>query len=82
MASGRIQPFCRNYYINIVFFKGKEITPRTITEGNKTLVMHNNQFCLIWKSQNISFNQAIKDELKQNFKIVDDVISDKHVKIR
>ena len=41
--------------------------------------MHNNHFCLILKSQNITFNQAIK-ELKGNFKVVDSVISDKHVK--
>ena len=35
--------------------------------------------CLIWKSNGISFNQAIEDELKPNFKVVDNVISDKHV---
>ena len=41
--------------------------------------MHNIHFCLIWKSDNISFNQVIKDELKPIFKVVDNVISDKHV---
>ena len=35
--------------------------------------------CLIWKSDGISFDRAIK-ELKDNFKVVDNVISDKHVK--
>ena len=40
--------------------------------------MHKNHFCLIWKSNEISFNQA-KEELKNNFKVVDSVISDKHV---
>ena len=40
---------------------------------------HNNILCLIWKSQNISLNKAI-EELKTNFKVVDSVISDKHVK--
>ena len=35
---------------------------------------------LIWKTQNISFKKAIGDELEPNFKIVDNVISDKHVK--
>ena len=38
-----------------------------------------NHFCLIWKSDGVSFDKAIK-ELKDNFKIVDNVISDKHVK--
>ena len=40
--------------------------------------MHKNHFCSIWKSNGISFNQAI-EELKNNFKVVDSVISDKHV---
>ena len=79
MTSTRSQPFCRKYYINIGFFNGKK-TPRTITERNKSLFIDNKHFCIIWKSQIISFNQTIKDELKPNFKVVDDVISDKHVK--
>ena len=40
--------------------------------------IHNNHFCLIWKSDGISFDKAIK-ELKDNFRLVDKVISDKHV---
>ena len=40
---------------------------------------HINHFCLIWKSKGISFNQAIKNELKPYFKAVDNVISDKVV---
>ena len=43
--------------------------------------MHNKSFCLIWKSQNISFNQTIKDELKPNFKGVDNVIYDEQVNV-
>ena len=31
-------------------------------------------------SNNISFNQVIEDELKPNFKVADNVVSDKHVK--
>ena len=41
--------------------------------------MHKNHFCLIGKSNGISFSQAIK-ELKDNFKVIDNVITDKHVK--
>ena len=37
-----------------------------------------NHFCLVWKSIAISFNKAI-EESKLNFKVVDKVISDKHV---
>ena len=41
--------------------------------------MSNKHFCLIWKSNGISFIRAI-EELKLIFKVVDNVISDKHVK--
>ena len=41
--------------------------------------IHNNHFYLIWKSYGFSFDKAIK-ELKDNFKVVDSVISDDHVK--
>ena len=79
MTSIRTQPFCKNYNTNIGCFNGKEITPGNITERNKTLFIHKIHFCSISKSQKISFNQEIK-ELKPNFKVVDNVISDKHVK--
>ena len=41
--------------------------------------MTKNHFCLIWKSNVIILNKALK-ELKLNFQIVDNVIFDKHVK--
>ena len=44
-----------------------------------SIKIHNNHFCLIWKTNGISFDRALKD-LKDNFKVVDNVISDKHVK--
>ena len=40
--------------------------------------MYNNHFCLIWKSQNISFNQA-KQELKTNFNLVGNFITEENV---
>ena len=79
MTSARIQPFCRKYNINIGCFDGMRINPRNITQRNTALKIHNNHFCLIWKSDNVSFNQVIEDELKPNFKVVDNVVSDKHV---
>ena len=44
------------------------------------MFIYNNHFCLIWKSNGVSFSQVIENELKPNFKLVDNVISDKHVK--
>ena len=79
MTSARIQPFCRKYNINIGCFDGTRINPRNITQRDTALKIHNHLFCLIWKSDGISFDKAIK-ELKDNFKVVDNVISDKHVK--
>ena len=42
--------------------------------------MHKIHFCLIWKSNGFSFNQAIENELRPNFKVVVNVTSDKHAK--
>ena len=79
MTSARIQPFCGKYDNNIGCFDGTRIKPGNITQRNTSLFIHNNHFCLIGKSNGISFNQAIENELELNFKVVDDVISDKHV---
>ena len=54
MTIARIQPFCKNYNINIGCFNGKEVYPKDIAERNKALCIHKNHFCLIWKSETIS----------------------------
>ena len=79
MTSARIQPFCKKYNINIGCFDGTRINPRKLTQINTSLFIYNNHFCLIWKSDRISFKQVIENKLKPNFKVVDNVISDKHV---
>ena len=79
MTSARIQPFCRKYNINIGYYDGFRVYPRNNTEKNIAMKMHNNHLCLIWKSQKISLYQGI-EKLKNNFQVVDSVISDKHVK--
>ena len=79
MTSARIQPFCRKYNINIGCYDGFRVCPRNIIRRNTALKIHNIHFCLIWKTDGISFDRAIK-QLKDNFRVVDNVISDKHVK--
>ena len=54
------------------------VFPRTITNRDTALYLYNNHFCLIWKSRNVSFNQAIR-ELKNNFKKVDNYITEENV---
>ena len=78
MTSASIQPFCRNYNINLGYYYGLRICPRKITERNIALEIHKNHFCLIWKSNGISFTKAL-EELRNNFKVLDNGISDKHV---
>ena len=73
MTRARIQPFCRANNINIGYFDGTRVFPRSVTDRNHDLFLHSNRFCLIWKSEGVSFNQAIK-ELKDNFKIVGNYI--------
>ena len=60
MTSIRIQPFCRKYDNNLGYYDGYRVYPGIITEKNKALKMHNYHFCLIWKSDGISFNHAKK----------------------
>ena len=79
MTSARVGSFCRKYNINIGCFDGTRINPRNLSQRDTSLLIHNNHFCFIWKSNGISFDKAIK-ELKGNFKVVDNVISNKHIK--
>ena len=62
MTSARVGSFCRKYNINIGCFDGTRINPRNITQRDTALKIHNNHFCLIWKSDRISFNQVIENE--------------------
>ena len=78
MTKARIQPFCRANNINIGYFDGDGVYPRSLTNRDSALYLYNNHFCLIWKSQNVSFIQAIQ-ELKNNFKIVDNYITEENV---
>ena len=80
MTSARIQPFCRKYNINIGCFDGMRINPRKLTQRNISLFIYNDHFCSIRKSNGIGFNQGIEDESKPNFKVVDNVVSDKLIK--
>ena len=79
MTSAQTQPFCRKYNINIGYYDGFRVYTRNITQRDIALKIHNNPFSSIRKSQNNSFNNAI-EELKNHFKVVDSVISVKHVK--
>ena len=78
MTKARIQPFCRANKFNLGYYDGERVFPRSVTERNNALFLCNNHFCLIWKRENISFKQAIK-ELKDNFKIVDNYITEENV---
>ena len=69
ITKARIQPFCIPNNINLGYFDGARVFPRSVTERDNALFLYNNHFCVIRKSEVVSFNQAIK-ELKDNFKIV------------
>ena len=73
----RIQPFCRANNINSCYFDGVRFFPRSVSERIVGLSLYNNHFCLICKSEGIGFNQGI-EELKNNFKIVDNFITEEN----
>ena len=79
MTSARNQPFCKKFDLSIGCFDGTRINPRNITQRNISLFIYDIHFSVIWKSNGISFNEAI-EKLKLNFKLVDKFMSVKHVK--
>ena len=56
-----------------------KIYPRSVTERNKVLYLYNDQFCLIWKSEAVSFKNA-SDELRSKSKRVNKYVTDENVR--
>ena len=78
MIKARIQPCLRKLGIDLGYYNGDRVFPRTVTNRDSALYLCNNHFCLIWKSQGVSFNQA-NNEFKKIFEIVDNYISEENV---
>ena len=74
----RIQPCLKKLGINLGYYNGERIFPRTVTNRDSAMYLYNNHYCLIWKTQGVSFNQAVQ-ELKDNFKMVDNFITEENV---
>ena len=78
MTKAPIQPLCRANNINLGFYDDDRVFPRTVTNRDSALYLYDNHFCLIWKSEGVSFKQAIK-EIDDNFKKVDNYITEENV---
>ena len=78
LTKARIQPFFRVNIIILGYNKGIRVFPRPVTVRYNALFLHNNQLCLIWKSEGVSFNHANK-ELKDIFKKVDNYITEENL---
>ena len=78
MTMARIQPCLKKLGINLGYYNGERVFPRSVTNRDSALFLYNNHLCLIWKSQGVSFNQAVQ-ELQNNFKKVDNYITDENV---
>ena len=61
MTMVRIQPCLRKMGIDLGYYNGERIFPRTVTDKKIALYLYNNHFCLLWKSQGVSFNQLFKN---------------------
>ena len=79
MTKARSQPFCRTNNIDLGYYDGERVFPRSVTDRNIALYLSNNHFCSIWKSEGVSFNQAIK-ELKDIFEIIDKYLTEENVR--
>ena len=78
MTKARIEPFCRANNIIIRYYIEHRVFPRSVTSRDSASFLCNNFFCVIWKSEGVSFKQAFK-ELKDDFKIVDNFITEGNV---
>ena len=67
MTKARIQPFCTSNNINLGNYDGERVFPRSVTDRNNALFLCNYHFCLIWKSEGVSFKEANK-KLKKHLK--------------
>ena len=79
MTKARIQPLCTAKKIILGYYDGDGVFPRSVTNRDSALYLFNNHFCLIWKSEGVSFNQAFK-EFKNDFKMVEIYITEENVK--
>ena len=78
MTKSRIQPFCRANNIDLGYYNNDRVFPRSVTNRDSALFLFNNHFCVIWKSEKVGFKQPIR-ELEDNFKIVDNYITEENV---
>ena len=78
MTKARIQSFCRANNYNLGFYVGKRVFPRKVTDRNNALFLYNIHLCLLWRTLAVGFNRAII-ELKGNFKIVDNFITEEKI---
>ena len=78
MTLARIQPCLKKLNVNLGYYNGERVFPRTVTNRDTALYLFNNHFCVIWKSDGVSFKDAIR-ELKENFKMADNNITEENV---
>ena len=78
LTMARIKPCLKKLGIDLGYYNGDRVYPRIVRNRDSALYLYNNHFCLIWKYQNVSFNQAI-NELKNNFKIIDNYITEENI---
>ena len=80
MTMAKVQPFCRANNIRLGYWDGTRVFPRSVTTRDSALFLYKNHFCLIWKSEGVSFDSVIKNELKDSFKVANKYISEENVK--
>ena len=77
MTSAKIQPFCRKCNINLGVYNKKQrsFLPKSVAERRICLLIHNNHFCVIWKTNQSTFPDAIA-QIENNFRYEETQIND------
>ena len=60
MTKATIQPFWNAYKMNIGYFNGNEVCPKSVIEKDEAVFPYNDLFSLIWKTGGVSVDEAIE----------------------
>ena len=55
MTKARIHPFCRANNFILGYWDGEKVFPGSVINRDSALFLHDNHFCVIRKSEGVSF---------------------------
>ena len=84
MTRCRIPEFCERYKIDIGIYdlNSKRILPRSVKQRDKSVYIHKNHYCVIWKNNRKDSLLNGVEEIENNFRYVKNKINENNLKQR